>query len=118
MCVGLGQEAQGVDALLIKSDGHDSLLIEWCVNYGHGLSGHETEFSHAGLPEPVPRGILANEIEVPHLCMDKMVCNGRHDIRESAVRDDRNFLDSLNMLFEELQVSKHRGKVFPAGKRV
>ena len=70
----------------------------------------------AALPEPVPCSILTREIEMLHLRVDKMVCNVRHDARDSTIRDDRNFLDPLNMLLEELQVSKHRAKVFPAGK--
>ena len=42
----------------------------------------QTQSRHiAGLIEPVPRGILALKIEVLHLCMDKMVCNVRYDIR-------------------------------------
>ena len=71
----------------------------------------------ATLPEPVPRDAFAREVEVLHLRVDEMICNVRHDIRESAVRDDRNFLDSLKMLLEEPQVSKQRAKVFPARKR-
>src|SRR5450759_1531280 len=71
----------------------------------------------AALPEPVPCGILAREIEMLHLSMDEMVCNVRHDTRDSAIRNDRNFFDSLEMQLEELQVSKQRAKVFPAGKR-
>jgi len=60
------------------------------------------------LPEPRPRRILAREVEVLHLRVDEMVCNVRHDIRDSAVRDNRNFLYSLKMLLEELQVSNPR----------
>src|SRR5450759_3552139 len=71
----------------------------------------------AALPEPVPCGILAREIEMLHLRVDEMVCNVRHDIRQNAIRDDRNFLDSPKMLLEEPQVSKQRAKIFPAGKR-
>lgn len=71
----------------------------------------------AALPEPVPRGILARGIEMLHLRVDEMVCKVRHDIRDSAIRDDRNFLDSPKMLLEEPQVSKQRAKIFPAGKR-
>jgi hypothetical protein len=69
-----------------------------------------------GLPEPVPRVILVHKVEVLYLSMDEMVCNARDDIRQSTVSDDSNFLDLLNMLLEELQVSKHRGKVYPTGK--
>lgn len=71
----------------------------------------------AALPEPVPCGVLTIKFEMLHLRVDEMICKVRHDIRESAIRDDRNFLDSPKMLLEEPQVSKQRAKVFPAGKR-
>jgi hypothetical protein len=52
-----------------------------------------------------------------HLRVHEMVCNVRHDIRQSAVRNDRDFLDFLKMIREELQVRKQSAEVFPAGKR-
>src|ERR1700690_1522013 len=49
--------------------------------------------------------------------MNEMVCNVRHDLRHRAVRNNRDFLDFRKMRLEELQVSKQRVEVFPAGKR-
>ena len=55
----------------------------------------------AALLEPCQCGVFARNVEVLHLRMNEMVCNVRHDIRESTIRDDCNFLDSLMMLFQE-----------------
>jgi hypothetical protein len=85
----------------------------------HGLirSRNRTRLRVAGLPEPVPCRIFTHKFEMLHLRVDEMVCDARHDIRQGAVRDDRNFLDSLKMRLEELQVSKQRAEIFPARKR-
>ena len=69
------------------------------------------------MPEPVHCGIFAREIEVLHLRVDEMIRDVRHDVRDGAVRDDRNFSDFLEMRFQKLKVRKHRAEVFPAGKR-
>ena len=50
---------------------------------------------------------------MPHLRVDKMVGNTRHDGREITIRDDRDFFDFLVMPSDELQVSKQRAEVLP-----
>ena len=67
--------------------------------------------------KPIPRGLLVRKVEVLHLRMDEMACDWRHDCRETAVRGDRNFLDSLMMMLDELQVGEQRAEILPAGKR-
>src|SRR5271169_1034430 len=70
-----------------------------------------------GLPEPVPSGSLVRGGEVLQLRVDEMVCNLRHDISNSAVRNDRNFLDFPMMFLDEVQMGEQRVEILPARER-
>lgn len=50
-----------------------------------------------------------------YLRVDEMATDARHDVRENAVRDDRDLLDSPVMLLDELQVGKQPAEVFQPG---
>lgn len=62
--------------------------------------------------------MLAGKIKMPHLCMEKQVCNARNDIRQSDVRDDSNLLDPLDMVPEEFEVRRYVGKVLEVARRI
>jgi hypothetical protein len=54
-------------------------LLEWRVRIIR--SSNRIDLRLASLIDPSHRFVLAPVVEVPHLRLDEMVCNSRHDIR-------------------------------------
>ena len=71
----------------------------------------------AACHQPVPRGLLVREIEMFHLRVEEIIGDPGHDRRDSAVRDDGDFFDSVVIQSDELEMRDERAEVLPAEER-